>query len=115
MREGQNVSRARSLRKTPTDAERLLWRRLRNKQLQGFRFRRQVAVGPYFADFVCLEAKVVVEVDGGQHNESGIDSARDRYLQGAGFKVMRVWNTDVLANVAGVCDAILEILLAPPP
>ena len=115
MREGQNVSRARSLRKTPTDAERLLWRHLRNKQLQGFRFRRQVSIGPYFADFVCLDAKVVVEVDGGQHNESGVDKARDRYLEGAGFKVMRVWNTDVLANIAGVCDAILEILLAPPP
>jgi very-short-patch-repair endonuclease len=115
MREGQNVYRARSLRKTPTDAERLLWRHLRAKQIQGFRFRRQVAIGPYFADFVCREARLIIEVDGGPHNEPNIDSARDRYLQGAGFKVMRVWNTDVMANVAGVCEVILEILLAPPP
>src|SRR5437762_3088360 len=63
MREGQNRSRARYLRETATDAERLLWRELRNKQLRGFRFRRQVSIGPYFADFACLEAKLIVEVD----------------------------------------------------
>jgi very-short-patch-repair endonuclease len=115
MREGQNRTRARHLRKTATDAERLLWRQLRAKQLQGFRFRRQVSVGPYFADFACLEAKLIVEVDGGQHNQAGADSTRDQFLRSAGFRVMHVWNNEVMANISGVCDAILASLLAPPP
>jgi very-short-patch-repair endonuclease len=115
MREGQNRMRARHLRRAVTDAERLLWFHPRGKQLLGFRFRRQVRIGPYFADFACLDAKLIVEVDGGQHNKCGIDSARDRYLRVAGFRVVRVWDNDVLASVGGVCEVILERLLAPPP
>lgn len=103
------------MRRNTTDAERLLWQPLRCKQLGGFRFRRQVAIGPYFADFVCLAAKLIVEVDGGQHNRAGKDEARDRYLRDEGFVVLRVWDNDVTENIEGVCEAILERLLAPPP
>jgi very-short-patch-repair endonuclease len=115
VRETQNPSRARQLRRNATDAERLLWLQLRVKQLGGFRFRRQVAIGPYFADFVCLAAKLIVEVDGGQHNSAGKDEARDRYLREEGFVVLRVWDNEVIENLQGVCEAILQRLLAPPP
>jgi len=78
MRQGQDRAFARYLRKNSTDAERILWRHIRAKQIHGFRFRRQVQIGAYFADFVCLEARLVVEVDGGQHNERETDAIRDQ-------------------------------------
>src|SRR5262245_19812158 len=79
MREGQKLELARRLRREMTDAERRLWRQLRLRQLHGCKFRRQVAIGPYVADFACLERRIVVEVDGGQHCDSRTDPARDRY------------------------------------
>src|SRR3990167_23737 len=107
----------RVLRRNMTDAEQALWRRLRGCQVKGCKFRRQHPFGDYILDFVCLEAKFVIEVDGGQHNESDRDSARDQALMNAGFRVMRFWNNQVLDELESVVEAIwLELeTLAPPP
>jgi very-short-patch-repair endonuclease len=104
-------TRARELRSTPIDAEIRLWSRLRRKQLDGFRFRRQQPIGPFIVDFFCPEARLVVEVDGGQHNvEEEKDAARTRWLEERGYRVVRFWNNDVLSNTDGVLLAILEQL-----
>src|SRR5262245_20868838 len=107
---------ARSLRRNPTQAEQRLWPRLRHQQLDGFRFRRQVPLGPYVVDVACLSARLIVEVDGGQHGWQGArDAMRTAWLEAAGFQVVRFWNNDVLANSEGVIQRIREILEAPPP
>ncbi len=90
-----------------TDAERLLWRHLRLGQL-GWRFRRQYPIPPYIADFACIEAKVIVEVDGGQHAAPGADAQRAAYLRRHNWRVLRFWNNEVLQNLAGVLAVILE-------
>ena len=102
---------ARDLRKASTEAERRLWSRLRNKQLDGFRFRRQQAMGPYIVDFYCSELSLIIEVDGGQHdaNEEA-DAARTRWLEDRGYRVLRFWNNEVLANTEGVLIAIRQSL-----
>ncbi|WP_254601155.1 endonuclease domain-containing protein [Caulobacter sp. S45] len=87
--------RARGMRREPTDAERVLWRMLRSRQFEGCKVRRQVPLGRYIVDFVCLDPRVVVECDGGQHADSGYDAVRDAWLRGQGFKVVRLWNTEV--------------------
>jgi len=115
MRQGQKRDRARELRRDMTDAERRLWRCLRLRQLDGFRFRRQVPVGPYIADFACLEASLLVEVDGGQHDGSEGDPVRDAFLRRHGFRVLRFWNNEVLADPEGVCEVILHRLAEGPP
>jgi primosomal protein N' (replication factor Y) len=89
-----------------------LWSRLRRKQLKGFRFRRQHPFGPYVVDFFCAEAKLIVEVDGGQHADEG--EARTRWLDARGYRVIRFWNNDVLANTDGVLRMILDALRAAP-
>jgi very-short-patch-repair endonuclease len=102
---------ARKLRKDPTDAERRLWSHLRNKQLGGFRFRRQQPMGPYIVDFFCSDASLIVEVDGGQHDANAEqDATRTRWLEERGYKVLRFWNNEVLANAEGVVLAIREAL-----
>jgi very-short-patch-repair endonuclease len=101
------VPLARKLRLTPTDAEIRLWSRLRRKQLEDFRFRRQHPLGPYVVDFFCAETKLIVEVDGGQHADDG--EARTR-----GYRVKRLWNNDVLANTEEVLRMILDALRAAP-
>ena len=102
---------ARRLRKNPTDAESRLWLHLRQKQLGGFRFRRQVPLGPYVADFVCQSEKLVVEVDGGQHADRIEDDARrSTWLAANGYRVLRFWNNDVLGNTEGVLETILRAL-----
>jgi very-short-patch-repair endonuclease len=103
---------ARRLRTTPTDAEMRLWSRLRRRQLAGFRFRRQHPMGPYVVDFFCPDTKLVVEVDGGQHADSATDAVRTRWLEARGYRVVRFWNNDVLANTEGVLLAILGALRA---
>ena len=103
-----------SLRKQPTDAERVLWQRLRGQQL-GVRFRRQHPYLNYVLDFVCLERKLVIEVDGGQHSESARDRQRDRDLEAAGFKVLRFWNNEVLAQTDAVLEKIVSELTHPHP
>jgi adenine-specific DNA-methyltransferase len=101
--------RSRALRAEPTDAEALLWRRLRQGQFGGFRFRRQHPIGPYFADFACLSAGLVVELDGGQHTAEG-DRRRTALIEAAGFRVIRFWNNEVLGNTEGVLAAIAQAL-----
>ena len=114
MREGQKRDAARGLRRNMTDAEQKLWRHLRHRQLAGHRFRRQCPIGPYIVDFVCLERRLVVEVDGGQHAGSARDLRRDGWLGAQGFLVLRFWNNEVLEQIEGVCDMILESLSKPP-
>jgi very-short-patch-repair endonuclease len=110
-------ARARELRKNPTDAEKRLWRHLRLRQLDGYRFRRQVPIGPYVADLVCLERRLIVEVDGGQHAiEAARDEVRTAWLESQNFRVVRFWNNDVLDNTEGVLEAIkAELQRSHPP
>ncbi len=110
MRDPVLKHRARSMRTLPTDAERRLWCYLRNSQLGGWRFRRQHPIPPYILDFACLEVCVAVEVDGGQHADSGYDEARMAFLTERGWRVLRFWNTDVLRNPEGVAAHVLEAL-----
>ncbi|OGP74933.1 MAG: DNA (cytosine-5-)-methyltransferase [Deltaproteobacteria bacterium RBG_13_58_19] len=101
------VNLARNLRHSGTEAERLLWRHLKGKQLEGCKFRRQQPVGKYIVDFVCFSKKIIIEVDGGQHAiEKDKDSERDRWLISEGFKILRFWNNEVLQNLAGVVEVI---------
>ncbi|MBP2291659.1 endonuclease domain-containing protein [Azospirillum rugosum] len=104
-------NQARALRAEPTDAERKLWSLLRGQQIAGFRFRRQHPVPPYILDFACLEAKVAVEADGGQHNGSAHDHHRDRELASLGWRILRFWNTDILANPDGVAETVWNALM----
>jgi len=107
---------AKNLRKKSTDAERLLWRHLRAKQLEGFKFRRQQPIGNYVVDFVCFENRIVIEVDGGQHAiEKEKDSERTKWLESQGFKILRFWNNEVLMNIEGVLEVIRENCLCHPP
>jgi very-short-patch-repair endonuclease len=98
---------ARKMRADSTEAENVLWQALRGKQLEGLKFKRQVPLDGYILDFVCFEARLIVEVDGGQHSESQSDAVRDRHFEAAGFRVLRCWNDEVLKNIDGVCLAIL--------
>ena len=106
----------RVLRSNMTDAEQLLWRHLRRGQLDGFKFRRQHPFGNYILDFVCLEAKLIIEVDGGQHvaNEEE-DAKRSAVLNKAGFRVLRFWNHEVMGELEAVLDAIWNALHTPSP
>ncbi|HEX9464530.1 MAG TPA: DUF559 domain-containing protein [Alphaproteobacteria bacterium] len=106
---------ARQLRGNPTDAETKLWSRLRRKQLNGHRFRSQVPIDKYVADFVCLESRLVIEVDGGQHAESTTDVIGTAFLEREGFRVLRFWNNEVLQNTDGVIDVIRAALCGDPP
>jgi len=97
------------LRKRPTNAEQLLWKQLRLKQLEGLKFRRQQPIDNYIVDFVCFERRIVVEVDGGQHAiQKEDDILRDTYLTQQGFQVLRFWNNEVLQNINGVLEVIKE-------
>ena len=84
-----------------------MWRALRSRQLDGLKFRRQAKIGPYIFDFVCIEARLIVEIDGGQH-DTDIDSNRTKFLEQHGFKVLRFWNNDVLENLEGVLETIVN-------
>jgi len=101
---------ARTLRGRMTDAERKLWFALRDRRFAHFKFRRQVPIGPFIADFVCFDARLVIEVDGGQHADSSDDKRRDRWFAANRFQVPRFWNNDVLANLEGVSTLIAEAL-----
>ena len=93
-----------------TAAEQKLWSHLRQKQLHGFHFRKQCPIGPYIADFACLDAKLIVEVDGGQHNESARDAAREAWFDAHGYRTLRFWNTDILPRPEGALIKITEAL-----
>lgn len=98
--------KAQAFRKNETDAERAIWRFLKGKKFQEYKFRRQHPIGPYFVDFVCLKYKLVVEIDGGQHCENPKDEIRTEFLQSKGFDVLRFWNNDVLQNMEGVLHTL---------
>ncbi|HZP93291.1 MAG TPA: DUF559 domain-containing protein [Burkholderiales bacterium] len=105
------MNRQRSLRRNQTDAEKLLWFRLRNRQIGGAKFRRQHPIGPYIVDLVCVEAGLVVEIDGGQHaTEVQADSLRTSYLEEHGFRVVRFWNNDVFAQTDALLERIREMV-----
>ncbi|MBN9598580.1 MAG: endonuclease domain-containing protein [Afipia sp.] len=108
-----SISHAKSLRKSMTDAEWRLWYRLRAHRLEGIKFKRQAVIGRYIADFVCFERKLVIEVDGGQHDGKDSDVARDRWLADQGFRVVRFWNNEVLNQTDAVLDHILQAVSDP--
>jgi very-short-patch-repair endonuclease len=89
-----------------TDAETVLWNRIRNRQIDGYKFVRQEPIAGYICDFVCRESLLIIEVDGGQHSESTSDAIRDRRLAEDGYRVLRFWNNDVLGNLEGVLATI---------
>ena len=102
----RQVSRhAARLRRDMTDAERKLWLAVRDRRLEGVKFRRQSTIGPYVIDFLCIEAKLIVELDGGQHEEAA-DAPRTRFLEEQGYSVLRFWNNDALENFEGVLETI---------
>jgi very-short-patch-repair endonuclease len=94
-----------------TDAERLLWRHLRQRQMAGLKFRRQHPLGRFIVDFVCIEAALVIEVDGGQHGErEAEDAARTAWLNSQGYRVLRFWNNEILDNIDAVRQAVWNLL-----
>ena len=110
------LTAARTLRRDRTDAEGLLWHYLRDKQLDGYRFRRQHPIGPYIVDFACLSRKVLIELDGGQHAEqTSRDEKRDAFLRARGYRVLRFWNTEVFENCFGVLERVYEAVAGDPP
>jgi very-short-patch-repair endonuclease len=110
-RNEKTIRIARRLRAGQTDAETVLWNRIRNRQIDGHKFVRQQPMFGYICDFVCRERRLVIEVDGGQHNESATDAIRDRRLAEDGYRVLRFWNNDVLGNTEGVLTTIQAELL----
>ena len=111
----QTLERAKALRRSLTDQEKKLWGALRDRRLGGFKFRKQQPIGPFIADFVCQERRLIIEVDGSQHAESQTDAARDAFLKDKGYRILRVWNNDVTGNLSGVLTAILAALSDPHP
>ena len=108
------VVAAKKLRRRMTDAEQHLWWKLRANQLNGAKFRRQHPLGAYIADFVCFEARLIVEVDGGQHAESRTDRVRDEWFRSQGYRVLRFWNNEVLSQTRAVLERIAEYLTPSP-
>jgi very-short-patch-repair endonuclease len=114
----ETIGRAQTLRRDMTDAERKLWTILRDSSVDGFAFRRQVPIGPFIADFVCHKAKLIIEVDGGQHDLDSIrEATRAEFLEREGYQVLRFWNNEVLSNLEGVHMVISTALggSSPPP
>ncbi|MBM4350351.1 MAG: endonuclease domain-containing protein [Deltaproteobacteria bacterium] len=110
--------RPRQLRKNMTDAERLLWRHLRLRQISGYKFRRQQPIGRYIVDFVCFEKKLIIEVNGGQHaDQLAYDAKRSAWLEKEGFHILRFWDNQVLNETDGVKEIINDALGSPscPP
>jgi very-short-patch-repair endonuclease len=117
---GQRVERARRLRRDQTDAERKLRLRLRDRRLNGWKFKRQVPIARYIADFCCADARLIIELDGGQHSTNAeADAKRTAVLESCGYLVLRFWNNDVSKNMNGVLEEILATLpqtpIAPHP
>src|SRR4051794_13133994 len=109
------TGRARQLRRTQTDAERKLWCRLNNHQLDGQKFVRQEPIGPYIADFAGRERKLIVERDGSQHAESEHDRTRDAYLASLGYRILRFWNAEAMTNMDSVLETIFAALQTASP
>jgi very-short-patch-repair endonuclease len=111
---GRKLRFAKQLRKDMTDAEKKLWYALRDRRFENFKFRRQVPIGKYIADFVCQDCKLIVEVDGSQHEGSEQDRERDAWLTSVGYRVLRFWNIDAFKALDGTLLAILDALNATP-
>ncbi|WP_417610396.1 endonuclease domain-containing protein [Parasphingorhabdus sp.] len=107
MGEKRLTERARTLRRDMTEAERKLWSRLRNRQLENTKFVKQFPIGPYVADFAARSLRLVIELDGGQHSESK-DAARTQAIEEHGYRVIRFWNNDVIENIDGVMETIVR-------
>ncbi|GAB6140699.1 hypothetical protein JCM14076_14280 [Methylosoma difficile] len=106
------TNQARSLRKNQTDVEQRLWQQLRNRRLLNHKFRRQFPIEPYIVDFVCLELKLIIELDGGQHaDQLDYDQHRSQYLGKKGFKILRFWNNEIIENNEGVLETIRLAIL----
>jgi len=107
---------AHRMRYDPTDAERVLWQRLRFEiTLEGSHFRRQALIGPFIVDFASRKARLVIELDGGQHDEQrAADERLTRYIEARGYQVLRFWNHDVLGNLDGVLQVIQSVVTPPP-
>ncbi|MBS3906015.1 MAG: endonuclease domain-containing protein [Syntrophaceae bacterium] len=104
--------RPRQLRKNMTDTERVLWRHLRLRQIDGYKFRRQQPIGKYIVDFVCFEKKLIIEVDGGHHaDQLGYDAKRSAWLEKEGFRILRFWDNQVLEEVESVKEVIVSALM----
>ena len=107
------LAQAKLLRKNITSQERKLWNILRNNQFHGLKFKRQVPIGNYVADFVCEIHNIIIELDGGQHNEQTIienDKKRTKFLENIGYKILRFWNNEIDNNIDGVCDVIYKTI-----
>ena len=102
------------MRSQATDAEHRLWQALRAHRFAGYKFRRQVPIEFYIADFVCFAERLIIELDGGQHADSASDVKRDAFLRSQGFRILRIWNNNVFENEEGVGELILEALRSPP-
>jgi len=100
------IKKSKELRNNPTIAENKLWYFLRGRQIENCKFRRQQPIGDYIVDFACLEKKIIVEIDGGQHFENKEDSMRDQWLTSQGYGVLRFWNNDIIQNI----ESVLEII-----
>jgi very-short-patch-repair endonuclease len=110
------TARSRELRLNATDAERRLWARLSARQVAGTRFNRQFPIGPFICDFVSRSARLIIEVDGGQHaDQEEADARRSAYIRSQGYRVVRFWNNDVVENIDGVVETIERILRTSPP
>ena len=101
---------ASQLRRDRTDAEEKFWQTVRNRQIDGFKFRFQHSLLPYVADFACIDTMLIVEIDGGQHNEER-DAKRTAFLESEGFEILRFWNNDVRTNLDGVITVLREALI----
>jgi very-short-patch-repair endonuclease len=108
------TDRARRLRRTATDAETKLWLLLRDRRLDGAKFLRQQPIGPYIVDFICRRRRLIVELDGGQHADNPNDVERDAWLRAQGYRVIRVWNNDMLQNPDGVLGMLAAELAGTP-
>ena len=110
----EKYTRARNLRKNLTSQEKTLWNLVKNRQINNRKFRRQVPIGNYIVDFLCKEKSLVIELDGGQHNQLiniDYDNKRTEYLESCGYKVIRFWNNDVDNNLEGVYETLLRLLM----
>ena len=115
LKKRNKITIAKKLRISSTDTEKYLWKYLRGKQLTGFKFRRQHTIGRYIVDFVNLERRIIIELDGGQHLENKKDKLRDKWLKERGYDVLRFWDNEVLTNVEGVLEVIKEKISSPSP
>ena len=106
--------RAKDLRSESTEAEHRLWQLLRAHRFAGYKFRRQVPIDFYIADFVCFARRLIIELDGGQHTENTGDTRRDAFLKSQGLRVLCIWNNEFFNNEGGAAETILSALQSPP-